>query len=558
MSLENYRGLTKEELLRELERLQGGADLAAMHELRVHQEELRVQNEQLREMQHWLEQSRDRYVELFDSAPFGYLTLDHIGAIDEVNLAFARMLETDRAKLHGRLLRQFVAQSNWAELNTLIFLTQAEERVTRTAEIAFEAPNGKQTRARMTMKRTAPDVIQVTVNDLSEVDDMDRRRRDLERREAIALASNEAKDRFLAMLSHELRTPLTPILATVSALEAEKQMPESTRPLLEMIRRNLDAETRLIDDLLDVTRVTHGKLRIERSTIDLHRIARDAAERTPDSKPPVLLELEATEHHVLGDRSRFDQVLWNLIGNALRFTPPTGSIRIRTDNPTLGRVRLSVIDDGLGLEPDLLPRLFVPFQQAERRKGSLGLGLAICKGIVEAHGGKITASSEGPQKGATFEIELETVAAPLSNEVPAPPPLAVIPPRLRIFLVEDHVDSAASLVLLMRAHGFETRVAGSIAQALAVKDFDPEVLISDLDLPDGSGLELLRRLRGSRPLPALVLSGYGSPDDLRRSKHAGFYEHLVKPVHFEHLLAAIARVCASAGVRSAAAGAGES
>ena len=235
---------------------------------------------------------------------------------------------------------------------------------------------------------------------------------------AQAEAANRAKDRFLAMLSHELRTPLTPVLLTVSAMLDDPRTPADFRPSLEMFRQNIGLEARLIDDLLDVMRTIRGKMSFHWDVVDAHALIGKALDicrsDIQDKRIRLTLDLAASEHHVRADAGRLQQVWWNLVKNAVKFTPEGGTIALRTRDED-GRLVVEVTDTGIGIEPAALSKIFVAFEQVEntitRRYGGLGLGLAISKAIVEAHGGALTAASAGEGRGATFTVVLATVPA---------------------------------------------------------------------------------------------------------------------------------------------------
>jgi signal transduction histidine kinase/ActR/RegA family two-component response regulator len=379
---------------------------------------------------------------------------------------------------------------------------------------------------------------------------------------AEAEAANRAKDRFLATLSHELRTPLTPILATATAMLEDPTTPDPFRTVLEMIRRNVTLEARLIDDLLDLTRIRRGKLYLERAIIDAHELVHQVVEICREDlrsrQLRLTVDLAARRHHVNADSARLQQVLWNLIKNAIKFTPPGGGVTVRSREPdgnTRGAAHtgliLEVSDTGIGIEPDLLPRIFEVFEQggssSASRPGGLGLGLMISRSIVEQHGGRLTAASGGKELGATFTVELPTVAAP----IPTPPgdlplPTVAIPGRpLTILLVEDNADTLNYLARMLTLRGHDVHTAASLASALRVaSQVAYDVLVSDIELPDGNGLELIRTLRTSRAVSGIALSGFGSSEDIELSRSAGFAEHLTKPVVFGRLEEAIQQVAA--------------
>jgi PAS domain S-box-containing protein len=361
-----------------------------------------------------------------------------------------------------------------------------------------------------------------------------------------AEAANRAKDRFLAVLSHELRTPLSPILATVQALELEEdRLPPPLREAIDVIKRNAELEARLIDDLLDLTRVTRGTLQVHRRPIDAHHIVERAVETCRgelDGRDAIRLDLRATATTIDGDPARLQQVLWNVLKNAVKFTPPGGVVKVRTFNDG-GDFVLEVTDTGIGIEPDAMPKIFQAFEQADeqitRSFGGLGLGLSIARSLVELHGGRLEAASEGLGRGATFRLTLPGATA---GKAPAKPPAGApggAARKLRILLVEDHEDTARAMTWLLKRHGHEVRVAGSVRDALdEAGRGEIDLLISDIGLPDGTGLDVIRRMP-RKGIPAIALTGFGMENDVARSLDAGFTEHLTKPVNFQKLEAVI-------------------
>lgn len=379
-----------------------------------------------------------------------------------------------------------------------------------------------------------------------------------EKAKEAAEAANKAKDHFLAVLSHELRTPLTPVVGMVSILQKDARFDADTRDGLDMIRRNVELEARLIDDLLDVTRIERGKIQLDQQAIDLCTVMRRAVEVCmPDIKEwnlNLAMDVPEESHWVYADPVRLQQVFWNLVKNAVKFTPPGGHISIRCRREGDANVIVEVSDTGRGIKPELMPRLFSAFEQGERptglQFGGLGLGLAISKALVEMHGGTLTAHSEGEGKGATFAVRLPMLPAEPAVKAPAatvPQPLSAQSRHLRILLVEDHENTARMMSLLLSSLGHEVRTAGDVGTALRLagegKRGNFDLLISDLGLPDGSGLDLMRSLRArGLSLPGIALSGYGTEQDVQHSMSAGFAEHLVKPVDISQVESAIARV----------------
>lgn len=358
-------------------------------------------------------------------------------------------------------------------------------------------------------------------------------------------AANAAKDRFLAVLSHELRTPLTPALAAAQAIQDRKDLPPLLREDIAMIHRNIDLEARLIDDLLDITRITQNKLKLRPKLVDVHVLIHqvlDICRVDADEKNVrTYRELNAIKPVVMADAARMSQVLWNLVKNAIKFTPGGGTVTVRTSGDDM-RIRIDVSDTGIGIEPAALSRIFNAFEQAgeniTREFGGLGLGLAISKAIVDLHGGKLTASSEGHGKGAVFSMTLP-LAIPTSAELAVLPSASLEPKPQRsakILLVEDNPDSSKAVTMAMQSYGYHIRAADGVdaaLQAASTEKFD--LVISDLGLPDGTGYELMRQLRERYNLRGVALSGFGMEDDVQRSLEAGFAHHLTKPVEIERL-----------------------
>jgi len=382
--------------------------------------------------------------------------------------------------------------------------------------------------------------------------------RELREAKEEAEAASRAKTQFLSVLSHELRTPLNPILLATTAMLDRPARPEEIRPTLELIRRNVNLQAKLIDDLLDVMRIVRGRMRMDREVADCHRLVEEAVEvcrgEARDKGLRLEVDLAAGRRHCNADPARLKQVFWNLIKNAVKYTPEGGTVIIRTHDrgDGDGALVVEVSDTGVGIEPEVLPRIFDPFQQGEttviRRFGGLGLGLAICKGIVEAHGGVLSAGSPGPGRGATFRVELEALPDPeAAAERPAagrgdPVPRDAGP--LRILVVEDEPATLRLMARLLRSLGHEVLEAGTLAGALEVARSERfDLIVSDIGLPDGSGLDLMRRVTAERgALPSIALTGFGTEEDIRRSREVGFSAHMTKPIDFSRLEAVIRQV----------------
>jgi signal transduction histidine kinase len=359
-------------------------------------------------------------------------------------------------------------------------------------------------------------------------------------------SASAAKDHFLATLSHELRTPLNPIFLILSELAADPGLTSDQKEQLQIVQRNLHLEARLIDDLLDMTRIVQGKIHLRSEPVDLHEVVLAAIDtcmpQNWEKQITFTTSLRAANHHARGDSTRLQQVVWNLLNNAVKFTPEGGSIELETENPN-GKdcIRIRVTDSGRGIDAPMLKRIFYAFDQGDlggvSEFGGLGLGLAISKNIVDAHGGDIFAQSAGRDRGATFTMELpltfSTKSTPTEVDPPAAPAQAQ---RRRILLVDDHADTLAVLQKMLTRRGHEVFAAKSAAAARDLANRESfDLLISDIGLPDGSGLELMAELSETHGLRGIALSGYGAEADIERSRAAGFFGHLTKPVEIPAL-----------------------
>ncbi|MDB5292224.1 MAG: hypothetical protein JWL69_3465 [Phycisphaerales bacterium] len=387
-------------------------------------------------------------------------------------------------------------------------------------------------------------------------DDLARRvqaEQDLRAANAAAEAASRAKDRFLAVLSHELRTPLSPIVMTVTSMCEDPSLSPMVKQDLAMVRRNIELETKLIDDLLDLSRVITGKLRLRVQPARVHELLgfamENCASELSSKKQLVELELKAVDDHVNADPARLQQVFWNLLKNAAKFTGESGHIVVRSSNPSDSLVEVVIEDDGVGIAPDILPKIFDAFEQGDARNiqqfGGLGLGLAISKAIVDIHGGTIRAHSAGKDLGARFTVQLPVTSRKASERAPDHPSGngRAHATRPRLLLVEDHADTAQILAKLLSRSGYPVKTAGTVADALDLAAAEPfDLLVSDIGLPDATGYDLMSQLRDRYRMRGIALSGYGMEEDMRRSQEAGFADHVTKPVNFADLEAVIQRL----------------
>jgi PAS domain S-box-containing protein len=475
----------------------------------------------------------------------GAVTVSPDGLVLYANRHFAGMIRLPLERVIGSQISDYFSAAAWAKISSVF---TRDEKVVKH-EGTLQGGDDHEHPVNLTASQLPlpeQNVMCLVVTDLTEQKEKERFRLAKE----LAEKANEAKDNFLAALSHELRTPLTPVLMLASTMEADPAVPKSVRKNLAMIRYNVELEARLIDDLLDLTRVAHGKMELHLEPLDLHdalhRAIQICQQHIGNKNHDFQVRLNASHSRSQGDPVRLQQALWNLIRNAIKFTPSGGSISIETSNPGPDRFAVQIKDTGIGFDPRLAPKLFEAFEQGSRaitrQFGGLGLGLVISRSIAEAHQGQIHGESPGEGQGATFTLALPLVrpAAPVEDLTTPPVVVKIFTPR-KILLVEDHADTRSSLEFLLRKNKHEVLSAGSAGEALelaATHEFD--LVISDLGLPDQSGLVLMKKLSADFGLHGIGLSGYGMEEDLVKSRAAGFSHHLIKPVKFEQLKQLIA------------------
>jgi PAS domain S-box-containing protein len=484
------------------------------------------------------------YVEQMDE---GAVTLSADGTILYANRRFAEMIGHPLERVIGSpfadcvdggegMLAIIFAATPDAPAKTEVTLGCANEKKLPVLLSASHLPNGEEA------------VYCLVVTDLTVQHEQTRLRVAKEAAEA----ASAAKDNFMAALSHELRTPLTPALMTAAQIEHDPELPPRLREDVAIVRGHIELEARLIDDLLDLTRIAHGKIDMQLHVIDLKdaiHLAISICRPAAQDKGVVLESHLADESlHVNADTVRLQQALWNLVRNSVKFTPPGGRVDVRARRVG-DKLRVDVVDTGIGIPAESVGRIFNAFEQGDRsitrEFGGLGLGLAITRAIVNLHGGQVSAASGGTGLGAIFTIVLPAAQSDLAAQN-RPQESAGAGESLRILLVEDHAETRRSMTLLLkRIFHHEVTAAGTAAEALthaAEAQFD--LVISDLGLPDISGLELMRQLKRLYQMRGICLSGFGMEEDLKSSHAAGFEQHLTKPVSIEQLGAAIRRVSA--------------
>lgn len=517
--------------------------------------------------------AEERFRVVVEAAPSAMLVVTHDGQVSLVNSQTEQLFGQSREYLLGRNVTDLVPKVVQPDLDAVRDLAAdaVNHLATAARETSLRLPDGQEVPAEVSFRpiksregvRWLVSIVDITERKRAEValrtanaeleaknrallrEGEERLRRiQAEAARAEAEAANAAKDRFLAMLSHELRTPLSPVLHAVTFLNDQLEAPPQLRETLQIIQRNVQLEARLIDDLLDLARVRNGKLELQLQTTDAHELLRNAIEICrPDTVARHLtleLSLKAKRTLLNADPARLQQIFWNLINNAVKFTPEGGCISVSTRTDEHGGFHLEITDTGIGIEKGKIPRIFDAFEQVTPGFSSgLGLGLAICKALTEFHGGKITAQSSGKGQGATFTVVLPTISNGQVNGQSEKPPVApTAPVPLRLLVVEDHHDTADMLQRLLVRRGYKVRAANSVAGALeAANEFPFDVLVTDIGLPDGTGVELFQSLRQRRgeSIRGVALSGFGMDEDIARSKEAGFSNHITKPVDFSVL-----------------------
>jgi len=562
----------------------------ALEELRAHQEELSVADE---EMHVQLEElsvahtrvhaERDRYRELFDAAPDAYFVTDRVGVIRDVNAAGATMLGIEPRFLLGKPLTALVDAADTRLLRDAMSALRGRASAglelrlkPRTSDARWHSVKGVNVEQGSAILWIARDVQEhhdasAALSSASQALDVATRQRELERanRDRAELLERErhlrvrleeehvAKDRFLSVLSHDLRAPLNAVLGWTQLLRREK-LDESARDRgLATIERNARAQLRLLEELLDLSRLARGGAQLERFPVELRELVQrpieGVAAEAGERKVEVRVALGEEALLVAGDRRRLEQVVSNLLSNALKFTPPGGRVTLTLDHDGT-TARLEVADTGRGIAPDLLPRVFDAFHDASTDYGTssegLGLGLYVVRQVVTMHGGEVVAESPGIGLGSRFVATLPLAGASKARlparaahgAVPPDGPRADLLDGLSVLVVDDEDDARELMAAVLRQRGAVVTVAADVRSALqAFSISQPDVLVSDMAMPGRSGLDLARELR-SRPMTTaamIVVSGFTSPEDVVSSLEAGFDMHVAKPVDPDDLVDAV-------------------
>lgn len=509
------------------------------HDLEVHRTELEMQNEELRNTRAELEASLHQYTELFDFAPIGYVILSDAGVIRKLNLTGAQLLGRERVRLIGLRLGAFIAAAEIDQFHGLLHRALRGD-ADATADVTLTNPRRHLHLTAAAIEGADPTVL-VAFEDVTEAK---ARQDQLVRTEAALREAHWRKDEFLATLSHELRNPLGPIRNSVHVLLHRSPDRDQARRALGIIARQTEHLARLVDDLLDVTRINRGKIRLQLARVDLTELVRRATDDYRANLEASGLRLDSQiapgPLWVRGDAARLHQVLSNVLGNAEKFTPSDGLVVVTLGAKDRDAV-LSVRDTGVGIAPELLPHLFEPFSQApqslDRSRGGLGLGLAMARGLVELHGGTIALASTGAGRGTEVTLTLPLAADAAVAAAPAEP---AGESHRRVLIIEDNEDAAMSLQDALSLSGHEVQTAGDGPTGLALaRAFQPEIVICDLGLPDGmDGFAVARAMRASddlRDIHLVALSGYARPEDVALTRKAGFDRHIAKPIGIDDL-----------------------
>ncbi|HKD67334.1 MAG TPA: response regulator [Candidatus Binataceae bacterium] len=511
-----------------------------------------------------LRESESKFKAVFENALSGILILDSRFNFIEVNPALLRMLGRTREELVGKSLFDFVADKDTVKAREIA--AEIQQRRTWSGSLPLVRSSGSRVQLEWYVSDYLGRSVAV-ITDISERVELEEKRQELLASERAARTeaerANRLKDEFLGNVSHELRTPLNSILLWTKALQ---HRPDDRAQLirgLDAIERNTWIQTQLISDLLDVSRITSGKLRLDAQPTDLATVVRSSLEALSPAAAAKNMEVEMSLDPapiaVSGDPARLQQVVWNLVSNAIKFTPKDGRIQVKLELVDSHAV-ITVADNGQGIKPELLPYLFERFRQGDSGKNQsqagLGLGLAIAKHLTELHGGTVVAASKGEGRGATFTVRLPVLTDSRSvSPGTAVAPAAAAPSRpsyealqgVRVLVVDDDADTCALMTRILEEAGAEVASANSADEALAMlSEFGPQVLVSDIGMPQRDGYDLIRevRLRGYtyQELPAIALTALSRPEDRRRTLVAGFQLHVGKPVDGSELTAAIGAV----------------
>jgi len=509
--------------------------------------------------------SEARFRAIYDQAPTGMALIAANGCFADLNPAMVDMLGQQRGALIGQHVSAF-APPEWRAFVAQQLNGEGEAEAPWQAEFPLLRPDGSSIRLAWTMSARIEGGLRVGIAvDVSDRYELERRRHEVLEREQAARAAAErlsrTKDDFVAVLSHELRNPLNAIGGWVHLLKKNSRTPEQMEKGLEAIERSVKAQARLVSDILDVSRISSGKLGLHREWVDARALVGASIDALAAAAAAKRLTVQFDRHHTDApawlDATRFQQIVWNLLSNAIKFSDEDGNIRIELVREG-AQLALAVQDFGRGIARDFVPHLFDRFTQSDspdnRRHGGLGLGLSIVKNLAELHGGRVAAESEGEGHGATLRVWLGVMP---TGEVPilqldaheAAPVHATDEPALGkvdVLLVEDNADASEILTVVLADAGASVRLGADYDAALRLLDERwPDVLVSDIGLPGRDGYDLIREVRrreaveGKPRVFAVAHTAFTRPQDHQRAKEAGFDAHMGKPLQPHALLALI-------------------
>jgi signal transduction histidine kinase/ActR/RegA family two-component response regulator len=436
----------------------------------------------------------------------------------------------------SQVMAALIRQPSWSDVPTIL-LSRADGQSASTTRLLASLTNVT-VLDRPTSTRTLVSAVQAAIRGRGRQYQIRDQLNAVRGAEDALRNADRRKDEFLAMLAHELRNPLAPIRTASELLARLLPWDPKTQAIVDIVKRQVIHLTRLVDDLLDVSRITQGRIQLQRRPLELSPIVAQAMESVEpllrDKRHKVVVTACFEPLFVDGDSARLVQCVANLLTNAAKYTDPSGEIRVELRSEQSSAV-IAVTDNGVGISKELLPRIFELFVQSERSldrsEGGLGVGLSVVQRLVEMHDGQVAAASAGPGRGSTFEIRLPTVAAPKEGRNKSTP--ASVEPK-RVLVVDDNVDAAASLAAFLQLDGHEAEAVYSAKGALeAIATFRPDVVLLDIGLPEMDGYEVAKRIRaGGSSVRLVALTGYGQAEDIQRTHSAGFDAHLVKPVDF--------------------------
>lgn len=479
--------------------------------------------------------SETQFQVLISKNPDGIIVIDANGIVRFINPAALSLFNREEDELLGQVLGFPVVGEDNTEVDVRTGTGESRVAQMRVVKIEWQGKKG----------------YLVSLRDVTQQKQVEQERIQLLEK---AEAANRIKDEFLAIVSHELRTPLNPILGWSKLLRTRKLDQDKVDQALETIERNASLQAQLIDDLLDVSRILRGKLSLQTLRVDLVRVIQAAIETMRLAAAAKSIEidtqLDSRVGFVSGDPNRLQQVVWNLLSNAVKFTPRGGRITVRLQAID-SHAQIQVSDTGQGISPDFFPYIFDYFRQENstttRSVGGLGLGLAIVRHLIELHGGRVEAESEGIGQGATFTVTLPLMSdSPINTHKSSPDDEGLDLTEVTVLLVEDEVDTLDLLTIILESYGARVKGVTSANEALAVfSQGQPDVLISDIGMPGMDGYELIRQVRELSPdrgglVPAIALTAYAGETDLERALSAGFNRHISKPVEPDQIVDAIA------------------